>query len=240
MFLSALVRGVALAVLLGPSVGLAQPAPTAQLPQHPRQLPRLRLRRRPHNRHRPHLPLPPKLTVDQRIRALQSQLGITDAQMPLWTAFAQAIATMRRAQMRCLPNARTASHRMSAVDNMHSYAQIARAYADNTERLATAFYSLYASLTDVAEAGRRHAVPTAGGRCLPAANSALERCTALSHLTLRGKRRDYRKRGRRGPRRQSWAGNARWRTGKTRRTERYKRAMKSRDETRCQSRDPQI
>ena len=37
---------------------------------------------------------------------------------------------------------------MSAVDNMHSYAQIARAYADNTERLATAFDSLYASLTD--------------------------------------------------------------------------------------------
>jgi hypothetical protein len=38
---------------------------------------------------------------------------------------------------------------MSAVDNMHSYAQIARAYADNTERLSTAFDSLYASLTDV-------------------------------------------------------------------------------------------
>jgi hypothetical protein len=40
---------------------------------------------------------------------------------------------------------------MSAVDNMHFYAQIARAYADNTERLATAFDSLYASLTDTQE-----------------------------------------------------------------------------------------
>jgi len=38
---------------------------------------------------------------------------------------------------------------MNAVDNMHSYAQIARAYADNTEHLATAFDSLYASLSDV-------------------------------------------------------------------------------------------
>jgi flagellar hook-associated protein FlgK len=37
---------------------------------------------------------------------------------------------------------------MSAVDKMHSYAQIARVYADNTERLATAVDSLYASLTD--------------------------------------------------------------------------------------------
>ncbi len=38
---------------------------------------------------------------------------------------------------------------MNAVDNMHSYAQIARAYADNTEHLATAFDSLYASLSEV-------------------------------------------------------------------------------------------
>src|SRR5262252_9303642 len=29
--------------------------------------------------------------VDQRIRALQSQLGITDAQTPLWNAFSQAM-----------------------------------------------------------------------------------------------------------------------------------------------------
>ncbi len=32
---------------------------------------------------------------------------------------------------------------MSTVENMRSYAQIARAYADNTERLANAFDSLY-------------------------------------------------------------------------------------------------
>ena len=37
---------------------------------------------------------------------------------------------------------------MNAPDNMRSYAQIARAYADNTERLASAFDSLYASLSD--------------------------------------------------------------------------------------------
>ena len=37
---------------------------------------------------------------------------------------------------------------MNAMENMRSYAEIARAYADNTERLATAFDSLYASLSD--------------------------------------------------------------------------------------------
>jgi len=37
---------------------------------------------------------------------------------------------------------------MTAPDNMHSYAAIARAYADNTEQLSKAFDALYASLTD--------------------------------------------------------------------------------------------
>jgi uncharacterized membrane protein YccC len=37
---------------------------------------------------------------------------------------------------------------MSAVENMRSYALIARAYADDTERLAAAFERLYASLSD--------------------------------------------------------------------------------------------
>jgi hypothetical protein len=36
---------------------------------------------------------------------------------------------------------------MSAVDNMKSYAAIARSYADDTEKLATAFASLYAKLS---------------------------------------------------------------------------------------------
>jgi flagellar hook-associated protein FlgK len=38
---------------------------------------------------------------------------------------------------------------MSATGNMHSYAQMARACADNTERLATAFDSFYASLSEI-------------------------------------------------------------------------------------------
>jgi cytochrome c551/c552 len=86
--------------------------------------------------------------VDQRIRALQSQLGITEAQMLLWTAFAQAMRDNAASTDALFAQRANAVASMSAVDNMHSYAQIARAYADNTERLATAFDSLYASLTD--------------------------------------------------------------------------------------------
>jgi cytochrome c551/c552 len=76
------------------------------------------------------------------------QLGITEAQMPLWTAFAQAMRDNAASTDALFAQRAHAVTSMTAVDNMHSYAQIARAYADNTERLATAFDSLYASLTD--------------------------------------------------------------------------------------------
>jgi hypothetical protein len=99
------------------------------------------------NRCCPPLRPPPETAVDQRIRVVQSELGITEAQMPLWTAFARAMRD-NAASTDALITQASAVASMSAVDNVHSYAQIARAYADNTERLATAFDSLYASLTD--------------------------------------------------------------------------------------------
>jgi protein CpxP len=144
MFTSSLARGVALAVLLAPSVGLAQsaaPLPPTEAPTSPAPA-----------------ATPPtgsaapsdatQAAVDQRIRALQSQLGITEAQMPLWSAFTQAMRDNAAATDALFTQRAGAVATMSAPDNMHSYAQIARSYADNTERLATAFDSLYASLSD--------------------------------------------------------------------------------------------
>jgi hypothetical protein len=148
MFVSTLVSSVALAFLLVPSVGLAQPAPTAQLPAPATAAPPAASSAAA----QPASPAPSTATqaaVDQRIRTLQSQLGITEAQMPLWTAFAQAMRDNAASTDALFAQRVNGVASMSAVDNMHSYAQIARAYADNTERLATAFDSLYASLTDV-------------------------------------------------------------------------------------------
>ena len=79
---------------------------------------------------------------------LQTQLGITEAQKPLWSAFAQAMRDNAAATDALFTQRAGAVTTMNATENMHSYAQIARAYADNTERLATAFDSLYASLSD--------------------------------------------------------------------------------------------
>src|SRR5271167_5077811 len=127
------VRGIALAALLLPSIGLAQSPPPAAVAQPTPA------------------PAPSAATqaaVDQRIRTLQSQLGITEVQMALWSAFVQAMRDNAAATDAFFTQRAGAVATMNAPDNMHSYAQIARAYADNTEHLATAFDSLYASLSD--------------------------------------------------------------------------------------------
>jgi prophage DNA circulation protein len=141
MFGSSLARGVVLAVLLAPSIGLAQsaaPLPPTTAPTGSAAL-------------QSGAPAPSAATqaaVDQRIKMLQSQLGITEAQMPLWSAFTQAMRDNAAATDALFTQRAGAVATMNAPDNMHSYAQIARAYADNTEHLATAFDSLYASLSD--------------------------------------------------------------------------------------------
>jgi len=144
MSTSTLVRSVAIAAFLVPSIGFAQSAvPVAPIP--PTAAPTAPAAA-PSGSATPSAAT--QAAVDQRIRTLQSQLGITEAQLPLWSAFAQAMRD-NAASTDALFTQRAASvSAMSATDNMHSYAQIARAYADNTERLATAFDSLYASLSD--------------------------------------------------------------------------------------------
>jgi hypothetical protein len=129
-----------------PSVSLAQSASTAPVPQTAIAAPAASPSAVPPASLAPSAAT--QAAVDQRIRALQSQLGITEAQMPLWTAFAQAMRDNAASTDALFAQRANAVASMSAVDNMHSYAQIARAYADNTERLSTAFDSLYASLTD--------------------------------------------------------------------------------------------
>jgi periplasmic protein CpxP/Spy len=102
----------------------------------------------------PSPPVPPTLSsearaaVDDRINELQSRLAITPAQMAPWSAFGAAMRDNAAATDAVFAQRAAAVSAMSAVENMRSYAQIARAYADNTERLANAFDSLYESLSE--------------------------------------------------------------------------------------------
>jgi periplasmic protein CpxP/Spy len=147
---SRLLRAAALATLTVPAVGRAQsPSPAAPISPAPQTAPSQAAAPSASQPAPPPLSAATRAAVDERIAKLQSELGITAAQMPLWSAFAQAMRDNAAATDALFAQRAAAVATMSAVANMHSYALIARTYADNTEHLATAFDSLYASLSDV-------------------------------------------------------------------------------------------
>lgn len=86
--------------------------------------------------------------ADQRIQTLQTALQITPAQMPQWNNFTQAMRDNANATDALFRDRATNAKTMNAVDNMKSYATVAHAYADNTQKLSDAFQTLYGSLTD--------------------------------------------------------------------------------------------
>jgi hypothetical protein len=88
-----------------------------------------------------------KQAIDQRITTLQTRLAITSAQLSDWNAFAQVMRDNATSTNQLFQQRAQNAASMSAVDNMKSYAAIARSYADDTEKLATAFASLYAKLS---------------------------------------------------------------------------------------------
>ena len=96
----------------------------------------------------PALPRDVSAKVEQRIRQLHSQLGITPAQQPQWDQFAQVMRD-NAAQISQASADRIARVRaLNAADNMQSYAQLAQVHATNMQKLATAFQSLYASFPE--------------------------------------------------------------------------------------------
>jgi periplasmic protein CpxP/Spy len=94
------------------------------------------------------MPSQVQAAAEQRIAGLQTQLGITAAQAPQWAAFAQVMRENAQTTDALFRTRAAGAQTMNAVANMQSYAQISRAYADGTEKLAAAFQSLYASLSD--------------------------------------------------------------------------------------------
>ena len=86
---------------------------------------------------------PVQVAVEQRIAGIQTQLGITQAQAGQWYAFAQVMRDNALSSDTLLRQRGTAARTMTAPVNMQSYAQIARAHADGTEKLSAAFQALY-------------------------------------------------------------------------------------------------
>ena len=85
--------------------------------------------------------------VERRIAGLQRRLKITPEQQPQWDAFA-AVMRQNAAHIETLQRDRAEKvGAMNAVEDMRSYADVARAHADDLQRLSAAFDTLYAAMT---------------------------------------------------------------------------------------------
>ncbi len=85
--------------------------------------------------------------VERRITGLQRRLKITPEQQPQWDAFT-AVMRQNAGHMETLQRDRADKvTTMTASEDMRSYAEVARAHADDLQRLVPAFDTLYAAMT---------------------------------------------------------------------------------------------
>lgn len=93
-------------------------------------------------------PSSPESPVQETINSLQAELKITDAQMPQWNAFAEVMRDNAASTDTSFNQRAGAVSSMNAEQNMQSYAELVRAYADNVGKLATAFAAVYDVMSD--------------------------------------------------------------------------------------------
>jgi len=96
----------------------------------------------------PALPQAMEQKIDAHINMLHKQLAITPAEEPQWTQFAQVMRDNATAMHSAFETRGRKLADMNAADNMQSYAELARVHADNMQKLAASFQTLYASLSD--------------------------------------------------------------------------------------------
>jgi hypothetical protein len=86
--------------------------------------------------------------VEQHITRLHARLHITPAQQADWDQFAQVMRDNAKDMNQTLEQRNAGFGSMTAVDNMQSYAQLAQQHAQDTQKLAAAFQTLYGSFSD--------------------------------------------------------------------------------------------
>jgi periplasmic protein CpxP/Spy len=90
----------------------------------------------------------PEQRVEQHITQLHKQLEITPEQQAQWDQFAQVMRDNAKSMDQVLQQRAAGFGTMNAADNMQSYAQIAQQHAQDTQKLATAFQTLYGAMSD--------------------------------------------------------------------------------------------
>ncbi|HET6306146.1 MAG TPA: Spy/CpxP family protein refolding chaperone [Rhodopila sp.] len=86
--------------------------------------------------------------VEQHITDLHKQLHITSAQQGQWDEFAQVMRDNAKGMTQSLDQRGASLASMTAPENMQSYAQLAQQHAQDMQKLAAAFQTLYGSFSD--------------------------------------------------------------------------------------------
>lgn len=90
--------------------------------------------------------------VDAHIAKLHQELGITAAQEPQWKSFAQVMRDNADKMAKGFETRGAHLAKMSAAENMQSYADMAVQHAQDIQRLAVSFQSVYDSLSPAQKA----------------------------------------------------------------------------------------
>ncbi|HUZ63177.1 MAG TPA: Spy/CpxP family protein refolding chaperone [Acetobacteraceae bacterium] len=85
----------------------------------------------------------PAAMVEQRIADLHTKLKITPAESTLWNNFATVMRGNAKHMDGLFQQRMTMAGKMTALQNMQSYAQLAQAHADGMAKLLAAFTPLY-------------------------------------------------------------------------------------------------
>lgn len=140
MIASNRVAALAVAALLSaPAVALAQSAPTpAPAPAAP-TVPSPGVGKA--------APAGAAVRVEQRIKQLHAQLGITPAEQAQWEQFAQIMRENAREMDQAVMQRAQQFPSMNAVEDMQSYEQIAAAHVQHLQKLIPVFQNLYAAMS---------------------------------------------------------------------------------------------
>jgi periplasmic protein CpxP/Spy len=86
--------------------------------------------------------------VEAQIKRLHDQLKITPAQEQQWTAVAQAMRDNAQSMQAVIDKRRQNQGKLSAVDDLRSYQDVAQTHVQGLQRLIPAFQALYDSMSD--------------------------------------------------------------------------------------------
>lgn len=95
----------------------------------------------------PHAAAHTPAAVERRVQQLHTQLRITPQEQSQWDAFAQTMRQNADNMRTAIDQRGSQMDTMDAAQNMQSYAQLAQVHAQDMQQMASAFQTLYQSMS---------------------------------------------------------------------------------------------